>query len=591
MKHPAKLLALGSACAGLIVLGFAAWQRPDEAPSPTEHVTLWTSGAITTAASPGSVFALPDAVTAPPQFPRIPDVAYLRRAFPHLRRVTVLGDGLDAADAAALGGVAVSWQPTAQPFDQPKFVAVSAPSTLAVGSRFPVQGRVRGVPAGAAVTLSMEGPDGTTQTSDLRGSESGGDGIPFSLESSRTVVPGGFEWRLRLGPAGESVVLGASVSAPALPRVLVLDANPGFELARLQRWLGDTGSLVTARTQVSAEHFRFAHVPGSVEDFSAIEAKLLARFDVVVTTEAALRELAPAESAILQTTICENALGVLVVGEAAAPPPAEFFAPWKIAAASAEASDSPLALVRLRLAGGASIDEPVSRLPGELSSLPLSRWLARESRGGAVAGALRRENGWVARSLITDTWRWLQGGHRDAYATFWSHLLSAVARPPEVGPGQWSLAAPAERREVNDAVLLKWHGPADQVPATVRVRTNLGASFRLPVNSDPQDPGHATALFWPATTGWHEVDGGSPDSVVFSFYVQPAGALPAARAAHRQMAMERQAAASAEPSRSSPLLPPGHWRPRMLELGAFALFLGSAAYLWIEQRRAFAAGK
>src|SRR4051812_27835869 len=70
------------------------------------EVILWTRGASGRAANAkGIQLALAGAVDAPAGVPRIPDAAYLRRSYPKLQHVTMLGDGPEPGDTAALAGL------------------------------------------------------------------------------------------------------------------------------------------------------------------------------------------------------------------------------------------------------------------------------------------------------------------------------------------------------------------------------------------------------------------------------------------------------------------------------------------------------
>ncbi len=226
MKRGLLIGAHAIAAGSLAMLGWQSFQPvPTEFPARTE-MTLWTAGAAATAPTVGTQVALPDAAHPPAGAERIPDLGFLRRNHPVLQRVVIEGDGIDATGAAALSGLAVVWnRPMAARHGAPAITAVSAPRVLTVGQRMTVQGCVRGLRPGDTIALSLEGPDGASQSVETKAAPDG-DGTFSLVSAAAAIAAGAFEWKLRLGPGGEPLVLGAMVVKPELPRVLLLQASP-----------------------------------------------------------------------------------------------------------------------------------------------------------------------------------------------------------------------------------------------------------------------------------------------------------------------------------------------------------------------------
>ena len=587
MKRIFRMGATGIAMAALALLGWRMFQPSPEIASSVHVVTLWTAGAAPEAVGEGRHVALADAPNAPPGVQRIPDAAFLRRAFPALRRITIRGDGIDEPDTAALRGLEVEWQrPAVTRPASPMLAALSAPRRLSVGQRMIVHGRLHGLPPRAPVRLSLEGPDGSKQSHDVQAAIDGD--ATFSLTSATAAVaPGAFEWTLRLG-SGHSWVVGAVVRPAELPRVLLLQAAPTVEGGRLQRWLAESGAPVTSRTRVSAAHMRFAASGGSPADFPRLDAAILARFDVVVAGEAALNELAAEETAALEAAIRQDGLGLMVIGESALTPRPPF-GTWRFRASDGRETDGEKRMARLRLWDGAELAEPITVAATEIIALPDARWLVRDPQERLLGAAVRSGRGWLARSLVLDTWRWLQGGHPEIFARYWSSLLSLVARPAATIEGRWCLANGAAPIIEDEAVRLAWVGaPSAPLPdAEVRAlaRPDI-APVRLQLARDVRDAARAEALHWPARAGWHEVRA-LPAGPSLAFYVQPARAFDELKAEQRRDATARLA------QRSLSSAEIGHKRtpvdvPREDLLANalwFALFLASASWLWWEQRK------
>ena len=428
LRRGVLVLAIGA----LAALGWVALQPLGTVGSAAEEVTIWTQGAAETDARPGLNVALPGTKNIPARVRWVPDVAYVRRAYPKLRHVRLLGNGVDAADAASLRGLAVTWERDTRRPPAPTLVALNHPRWLAIGDSLTVEGAIAGVRDGQTIMLTLEGPGGTTQPEEIRGM---GDGpVPFAIRGTPTVAAGRFEWALRVGSARDAVKLGASVSAPRRPRVLILQESPATETARLQRWLAESGGAVTMRTRVSAEHVRWTVANEGRGEFGALDAAVLREFDLVMVSDSALAALQGREREALEGAVRKDGLGVLVTGEARPGTSGDFFRPWAI---DSEAEGEPR-LARLRLAGGVAIDEPVETLASELPPQPLMRWVARDPHARTLVAAVQRGRGVVARSIVTDTWRWLQRGYAEEFAIYWAEVMSAVARR-DSAEGTWRL--------------------------------------------------------------------------------------------------------------------------------------------------------
>lgn len=578
MSSLLQRIALVVALGALGVLGWSVW-HPRSAPDASiTALTLWTAGAAAPATDPtGLQRALPDASAAPAETPRVPDVAFLRRSFPKLHRIELLGDGVTASEAEALRGLDVQWTPPPVRYSAPALVALSAPRTLAVGQRLRVEGRVRGLQANGVTPLRLEGPDGGSQSVELRG-DAGGE-ASFAIASNPVAAPGRYEWALQLHPTSPPLRIGAQVVRTELPRVLILQASPSAEAGRLQRWLADAGAPVTSRIRVSAEHVRFAAANNSPEQFARVEPELLKHFDVVVTGEAAIQELTGEERTALRDAVLSRGLGLLVTGEGASPGPSDDLAPWQLKPDATIAGGEDTRVARLRLADGTELGEPITLLASGLTSVPLERWLARDAQDRAACVALPRGHGWIGRSLVVDTWRWLQGGHPEAFAAYWSELLTALATPASTG--RWHLAAGEDPIFAQAPVRFAWMGSAEAGPPRTKIKTASGHEADVSLTRDSADPARFLGLVHPTESGWHDVQATGGTS--FGFYVYAADALPELRAETRHAvtarllsATDRKADATGEST------PPGTipW----LNLLAFAFFIAGAAVLFVYRR-------
>lgn len=564
----------------LTALGLLGWRAWHPRPAPAESVTvltLWTPGA--TPPVPGVAglqHALSDALAVPAEVARVPDVAFLRRMYPALRRIEILGDGVTPAEAEALHDLEVKWHPASASFPSPAIVALSVPRTISVGQRLRVEGCVGGLRADGVTTLRMEGPDGGSQSVELRG---GADGeAAFAVTSNPAAAVGTYEWNLQLGPTGTPLRVGAQVVRPELPRVLLLQASPDMDTGRLQRWLAEAGAPVASRTRVSTERMRFATANDAPGEFARVEPELLKNFDVVVTTEAAILDLTVAERNALADTVRSRGLGVLVTGEAASPRTGDSFIPWQLKPDTTVEAGEDTRVARLRLADGTELAEPITTLASELVTVPLERWLVRDAQDRVVGVAQPRGRGWIARSLVVDTWRWLQGGHPEVFAAYWSAVLTAVA--PPASAGRWHLNGRGAPIFVHAPVRLAWVGSAEAGPLSAKITPRGRPEVEMALTRDTADPARFVGVFYPAQTGWHEVRTAS--DAWCGFYVYGDTILRELRTTDRRAATAGLVAASDRQLGTETSVPAdiSRWR----EVLAFWIFVASAAVLFLDKR-------
>ncbi len=581
----------GAGTMAVISLGILGWnlfQPRVDATSEITEATLWTAGATAAGVQPRGVqLALREVVGAPSEAKRIPDTAYLRREFPLLQRLTIQGNGVDAHEASSLRGITVAWhRPHTSATQSPALVTVVAPRRLTVGQRMRVEGRVRGAMPGETVTLSLEGPDGSKRSSDAR-FDPDGDARFSVVSETAAAAPGAFEWKLRVGTTGDPLVIGAVVTTPELPRVLMLQPFPSVEGARLQRWLTEAGAAVITRTRVSADHVRFTTANGAPAEFTQLNSSTFAAIDLVIARDPALIELDANERTALEAAVRELGIGVLVIGDPAGVSAGQVLAPWQLRMLE-PTDEQEVRMTRLRLRDGVEITELAPVIPAELDAPPGTRWLARDPQERTMVTAVQRGRGWVARSLVTDTWRWLQQGQNESYATFWSHVLSSLARRAP-GTGHWTLEHGGEQIFADDPVQLTLISPSttELNAAEVRIVSDPSSpSVRLNLARDRTDGGRSIARYWPSRTGWHEVRA-LPDGPTLSVHVQPKNVLPKLEAERR-----RQATARLVEGAAPVIAEPENTRVENVAAKSgvaaylwFAVFTASASLVWWAQRR------
>ncbi len=572
------------AVSALVMLGWHALRPLPDAPSPESSATLWTAGA-TLPATPmaGRHLALADADTAPDSAERVPDLATVRRRYPSLVRLAIAGDGLAPADATHAAGLELQWQRPPLPPRRPHLIALHAPNSLPFGQRFAVTGRLAGLSADSATRLTLEGPDGAKQSIEVRPADDGT--AAFALSSATpAAATGPFTWTLRVTPDGETLTLGATVAAPERPRVLVLSSAPGNEIGRLQRWLAELGADFAARTRLSTERERFAAAGNAPADFAAVDASLLEKFDLVVTDEGALRTLPMTERNALDHAVRHTGLGLLVHGAPASGASRDALAPWDLRTDPRPDDAEQARVARLRLSDGREFPEPVGVLPFELIPTDDMLRLARDSQGRVLAAARRVGRGVLARTVVSETWRWPLGGHLESYAGYWSALFSALARPGLPAGGRWQVAVESPVPTVGERVTVAWHAPAGTPLPSAGIRSAANtAAAAVPLNlaRDPSEPTRAIAAFWPTQPGWQTVTAG-PGGGTFAFYVHTADELPGVRRQIKHDATARLLGTGPTPPAVANRTGSA---PHPQAVAWFSLLVLSTGYLWWSGRR------
>ncbi len=534
-----RAAALIVAVASLLLLGLRPTRRAAVTPS---DVVLATPGA-----DPATARRLADSAGA--AVVRIPedvaDGAALARGRAELRTVIVTGWGLERDDAAALAGVTVLPRPAALPAG---VVYVSFPTTLTLGSRLVIEGATHGIPAGALLRLS--GPGGSADSARL-----GEDGR-FRLSD----VPRAAGRQVyRVEGIGSAESLGVWVAPPASPRALLLQAAPGFEHRVLRDWLAERGGAVAVRTAVSRDRWRTEFVNRAPLPLVPLREPELAEFDVVITDRRALDGLAPLERRALERAVTERGVGLIVSGDSL---------PGFASAAVPELGER---RVRPDLPGHEPPRTAIPAEPAVLRERYAVATLIRDGSGAAIAQVTPRGAGWVALSLASATSPLWRSGERDAYAAFWSRVLTAVARAPVA----WRVRD--EPHLVHHALRVTGPGAGN----VVLVKTPDGTLDSVFVAVDPLEPRQAHGTYWPRAAGWHTLAPDQADSM--SLFVGDATAWAGVAAAARVTATAL-AATRARPGgvESGPRREQGRPIPRVW---VFVLFVAAAGYLWSATRR------
>ena len=599
-NRAARVVAACLATSALVLVGYFTSKPTERMRKSDTEAVLFTQGATipsATEASHGGRFALPRSRPTRPDVAVVPDVAFLRRHHPDVRHVRVEGSGLEPFELEAMEGVHLSVGERPSAPSTPTITFLHVPRQVALGARVEGQGRVDGLQSGEIVEISLESPDGTRTTTSVGADNKAGHN--FSLVAPSPAAEGRFVWRLRMSrSSGENAQViadervGISIVKPPLPRVLALDGAPRIETAHLQRWFAEMGGSFRSRTLVGAGRYRFATASEGAADFAAVDAELLGNVDVVLLDRRALFALSPDERAALRAAVSEQGTGLLLVpsGEGATVnetqrvEETDFFLPWKIIPPpELETDDGASRSARLTWPG---LSAPLEQaIPLDRIGVDLQRGdaeLVRDTQGRPIVVSARRGRGDIAISLARDTWRWQLAGNGEAFAGYWSHVLSHLAR--RVSTDSWRIAnqetAPLF---VHQPVELRYStAAATLVPAEV---TSLHDGDRavLPLAQDRDDSTTWRSTFWPRHAGWHRVS--AAGGAHLDFFVHEAEEWTSLAPARQRQATELFAALQTRVDTPFATPQARHGIASATPMALFALFLLSSSYLWLERRR------
>lgn len=445
------------------------------------------------------LLALPDA-RAPAQAQPVPDLATLRRRWPAIDRLTIVGAGLPLRDQDAADGLHLRFE-AAPPIG---IVDLQADDRATLGRQWPVRGRA--LPPVAR--LELRDPAGTaidTATPDREGR--------FSVSTPlKGLGPIRFELH-GFDPDGapvDRVSLPVTVE-PGMPlRLRIRAGAPQAELKYLRRWAENAGL---------DWHSRIGLAPSLAihEADAAWDGPTLADTDLVIVDERAWAELDGAEKARLIDAV-HNGLGLLLrVGAPLSPAIEAEWAALGIATSALDTAQS----VTLDHALGLRSREPFTTAPVRLSGESLKVLLA-DDEGQALLAWIESGRGRIGITRLSDSYRLVLRGEASRFGSLWARIAGTLARavPEDNRPELPSLNWVAER-----ILLCGLDHDAHAIDAD-------GQAVDLVLDRQ------ACAAYWPDAPGWHQLSTGGR---TWPFYVRATDDGAALRHARNRAWTEAQA--------------------------------------------------
>jgi hypothetical protein len=296
--------------------------------------------------------------------------------------------------------------------------------------------------------------------------------------------------------------------------ILLLASAPSFEFKFLKNHLAGQQHKIAYRATVSRDISQQEWLNMPKINISRITPKLLQSFDVVITEPQTLQDLSAGERASLQRAVTEGGLGVLTItAEPAATKSTKFFTSFQ----SKRLSQQDVRNTRANWPGNAV---SINTSPYALVNTTAVTGLVTEKGSNLLAGAKRAGWGKVALSYIPQTFAWQLEGKEEVYASYWSTLLSGIAKE-QVKDKFWQL----EKLQVpqpNKPVILSYTDytltAGAAIPTATITSLSDTVSLNLPLAQYLHQPEKYSSTFWPRSGGWHKVE--TAKAAPYFFYVQ-----------------------------------------------------------------------
>jgi hypothetical protein len=494
----------------------------------------------------------------------VPDAAFIRRHYPDVKTLHVLGEGLSKAE----------WQGMDSVFIQPHTVAsnggvqfLSYPRFLSLGKAL----RVTGVASGNG-WLVFSGTTGAMDSVHLATATQ-----PFDFKTTPQ-ASGRFEYFLTMkndaGHLKTRDTLGVWVQPPKPQQLFILNESPNFEFKYLKNWAASGQSKIMARTRISKERYRSETLNAFDETFARTLEKDLKNIGVLVTDDASIAALREDERRRLREAIEQNGLGVYIRLTNAA-----------LNQTTMSAADREFFFANVSITKSETTDEPATPLwAGLRASQPLqvlsvtlpvrfsSQAIVTDEKKKTLVMLYQKGLGRVAVSAMDESYRWLLEGKKEIYAAYWSFVLESVARTDE--EESWQMQPLSF---TDEPVTLNLTTTDERPTATVQSgQTQTPIALR----QDEANPQQWSGTVWPRNRGWHSVRTASGGETWF--YVNDRTAWQTWQA-EKKIEDTKQAAQNSLEFSDAKQAVVFRYEP-ISSVWFFLLFIAGCGFLWIEKK-------
>ncbi|WP_293785249.1 hypothetical protein [uncultured Pedobacter sp.] len=454
-------------------------------PQSADEVILITAGTHPDSISglKGKKYALSPSNIKNTKTINIPDLSYFLKSNPNIRKLSIYGYGLNAAELAQLEGYRITFHPSANPTG---IIAANWPGKLKTSELWQVQGTYQNS-GSETVKLLLKGL-GKTVDSIVIGAKSK---KTFSFKTTPKQTGNAVYEFVSLQKndtlAKEPVPVEVVDEAPM--RLLLLASFPDFEYKFLKNWLSENQYPLAFRSRISKNKYAFDFLNLDSVNLNRTNTSSLKKFDVLVIDEEELAAISPDEKSSIDLAV-QSGMGLLIRV-------ADLKASTTLSARFSRFESPALKGKTLNLTFAADRFK-FNPLPIEqalfLKSDPNDQPLMMEPNGKIVVSSSINGYGKVLVSTLSATYHWLLSGQKTDYATFWSKLLANAAR------------------KRNDMLTVNVIPQFPVINQKLRIVTDLDVSDRIPtlkmdsILLSPRQnmvlPFQWDAFYWPQKPGW-----------------------------------------------------------------------------------------
>lgn len=462
----------------------------------------------------------------------------------------VFGDGLSREQIAALGTRPIQFHPSPQ---QACITDIYWKQALLQGEQLRVQGRFHNRNTTVRLLLRAYGltKDSATINADA----------DTSFELKTIPLQTGTALYELVTIAGRDTIARESIPITCAKsgtiQLLILSSAPDFDNSYLKNTLAAFGYAVEMVTSLSSGK-RERQSLNAAENTKQAPASFN-EFDVVLADPAALKNMSVADLANLRSSISENGTGLIIKADTATGQRSFF---------GAEASFRSIRDTK----GGMLFSQADSNrypLPAgnrmALVPAPGQRTLLADASDNCLALEQQAGRGRIVFTTLLNSFSIALAGNRDAYLQLWSTLLEAAGQRNT--HGSWRISPLLAR--AYEPQFLQWE--TDGADSMVPVGTVM-----LAFSKDTRLPGIQHAVYWPEAPGWHATE-------MSAWYVFPQQAWQQLRSYQQRSATlayaNKFSVITAEDSRIK------QKTSSYSQLLFLILFLGAAAFLWMEQKQ------
>jgi hypothetical protein len=361
-------------------------------------------------------------------------------------------------------------------------------------------------------------------------------------------------------------------------RILLLPSSPSFETKFLKNYLATEQHGVALRLPISKDIYQTEWLNLPKISLEQINTALWQQFDLIITDVSTIQALSRSQQQALLQSVQQTGLGVIIVPDilplSSSPALLKNF----------QILRSPLAKPELNTTPVSWLDYPnfikTTPLPYTITLTPDLKRLAWNAVGRTLVATKRVGWGKITVSLLPQTFTWPLAGNNAAYTNFWSLLLSQTSKPLLTNH-TWHVAGTPLPLINNPVTLhLSDYSYSEDKPFPKGVVHHVSQQAdTVYLAQQPLLPHRFSGLFWSRKSGWHEIK--KPQDSTRFFYVFTDSSFTTWRSATRLAATQNflqnnlKKLATDEHFTNKQPIPAIYF---------FLAFLVCAGFLWLEEK-------